>query len=68
MDGNNFLVVCIPSGLNPAFIFQPKAHWELKKALCAGPGLLLTADVWQGTLFRHSTAEFRFKELVGTCF
>lgn len=68
MEGNNFLVVCIPSRLNPASIVQPKVHWELKEALCAGSGLLLTADAWQGTLFRLSTTEFRLKELVGKGF
>lgn len=54
MGENNFLVVCIPSGLNPTSIVQSKVHWELREALCAGSGLLLTADAWQGTLFRHS--------------
>lgn len=68
MDGNNFLVVCIPSKLNPASIVQPKVRRELKEALCAGSGLLLTADVWQVTLSRHSTTEFRLKELVGKGF
>lgn len=68
MDWNNFLVVCIPSKLNPASIVQPKVHRELKEALCAGSGLLLTAGVWQGTLSRHSTTEFRLKELVGKGF
>lgn len=68
MDGNNFLVVCVPSGLNPAPIVQPKVHWELKEALCAGSGLLLAAGAWQGVLFRHSTTEFSLKELVGKGF
>lgn len=67
MAGNNFLVVCIPFGLNPASIVQPKVHWELKEVLCAGSGLLLSADARQGTGF--STAqECRLKELVGKGF
>lgn len=68
MDRNNFLVLCIPSRLNPESIVQPKVHWELKEALCAGSGLFLTADAWQGVLFRHSMTEFRLKELVGKGF
>lgn len=65
MAANNSLVVCIPSGLNPASIVQPKLHWELKEVLRAGSGLLLTADAWQGAGFSTARPSSGLRSLLG---